>query len=195
MDGTKIDIPIFSDVDDGADRITLNEEFELNTWLSGFISVKGKLHFTYRACPHEDFKIACANFNDGNQHYIRYDIKTGKKDHEIITPEFGSNKIKLASFDGFFTIDNRPGKEALYFVGKQGKRIGCVASYDNGLSWNDYALSDELVDDPYSIYAIGGCRNVTKDGLILGSFTERCGDFMDPFVKSKACFLKIECRI
>lgn len=192
MDGRKTNVPVFSDMDEDADRVTLNEEFELNTWLSSFIPFKGKLHFIYRACPHGDFTKAKASFNEGNQHYMRFDVKTGKKDNEIVAPCLGGTNIKLASFDGFFSVDYRPKKEALYFTAKQQKRIGCIVSYDNGLSWEDYAISDELVDDPYSTYAIGGCRSVSKDGFIFGSYTERNGDYMDPFVKSKAHFLKIK---
>ncbi|NSW89110.1 MAG: BNR-4 repeat-containing protein [Firmicutes bacterium] len=193
MDGTEIRLPVLSDTDGGGDRITLDEEFDLNTWLSNFIAVNGKLHFMYRASPHPDFKLPKDDFYNGKQHYIRYDIARGKKDHEILAHELGGNKVRLAGFDGFFAVDRRPGKEALYYVAKQRKRIGCIVSYDNGLTWEDYALSEELVDDPYSIYATGGCREVSRDGLILGSFTERCGEYMDPFVKSRAHFIRIRC--
>jgi len=48
-------------------------------------------------------------------------------------------------------------------------RLVCLVSDDNGNTWRDHAVSDVLINP----YAIGGCRKVTADGWIIGSFTDQ----------------------
>ena len=47
-------------------------------------------------------------------------------------------------------------------------RLVCLANDDNGTTWHDYAASEPVVNP----YAIGGCREVTSDGWVIGSFTD-----------------------
>ena len=46
----------------------------------------------------------------------------------------------------------------------------CITSDDNGLTWHDYAQSENSF---VGLYAIGGCGQLTADGYVIGSFTER----------------------
>ncbi len=48
-------------------------------------------------------------------------------------------------------------------------RLVFPASDDNGDTWRDYAVSEAVINP----YAIGGCREVTADGWIIGSFTDQ----------------------
>ena len=131
------------------------------------------------------------HFFSGRQHYVRYDIDSGKKDFEIV-PEFSGEEISIAGWDGFFAADPRKSNSPLYYISKQGNRLACLVSHDNGATWKDYAVSRELVNSTFSIYAIGGFREITKDGCIIGTFTEICGDIKDIYVKSKAHFIRIK---
>ena len=52
----------------------------------------------------------------------------------------------------------------------------CFASYDSGETWYEYAAGDEVypINDAgwHGCYAIGGPRELTADGHIIGTFTE-----------------------
>ncbi|MFC5650536.1 hypothetical protein ACFPYJ_15675 [Paenibacillus solisilvae] len=191
LDGTPIELPVFSDENGNTDRISTDEELSVyNTWLSNFMAHNGKLHFIYRSVPQQEYKtdmFHLENFAKGKQHYIRYDMNSGKKDNEI-----WANEFTIASCDGFFATDPSNGHSTLYYVSKQGGRLACVASEDNGESWYDYAFSREMAGDTHAIYAIGGFREITSDGYIIGTFTERCGDFRDIFGKTRVHFLKVK---
>lgn len=131
-------------------------------------------------------------FVRGKQHYLRYDISSGEKDFEM-EPDFSGQEISISGCDGFFAADPRNSNSPLYYVSKQGNRLACLASHDNGITWVDYAVSRELVKNTFLIFAIGGCREITKDGYIIGTFTEVCGDReRDVFVRSKVHFIKIK---
>lgn len=192
IDGASLELPVLCDHEGDTDRITTDEEFAQTTWLSGFMAAQEKLHFIYKAVPHPDLKrLPDELFLQGKQHYLRYDIDTGEKDVEI-EPEFAGSEISITGWDGFFIVDSRENHSPLFYVAKQGTRLACLVSHDNGISWKDFAISRKLVQNTFSIYAIGGCREVTKDGYIIGTFTEICGDRLDPFAKSKAHFIKIK---
>ena len=45
-----------------------------------------------------------------------------------------------------------------------------LVTYDNGATWHDYAQSENGF---VGLYAIGGCPQLTADGYVIGSFTER----------------------
>jgi len=187
MDGRSLLLPVISDHEGASDMITTEEELEYNTWLSDFTEADGKLHFAYRASPHPDYKVAMDDFFNGYQHYIRYDKKTGQKDFEIMG-DHGGKEIKIAGFDGFFAKKDT----SLYYISKQGLHIACIVSHDNGLSWQDHSISDDTALSTRSIYAIGGCRKITGDGYIIGSFTKRPQDIMDMFGISNAVFIRIK---
>ena len=66
----------------------------------------------------------------------------------------------------------------------------CLASDDNGATWRDFAASPPVAN-PYSI---GGCRNVTRDGSIIGSFTEQTAPTTDTGGGSKVFFFRIDTK-
>jgi len=180
MDGTKLTAPVIADQNGPADRITLDDEFESHTWLSSFLIKDGKAHFLYltQASP-------------PRQHYLRYDLKSARRDLDF-QPEFKGKNISLRSLDGFFASRASVPGSTLYCISRDAKesRIACLASDDNGATWHDYAMS-ELVQSPY---AIGGCREITSDGFIIGSFTEQAAGDAVPGASPKVHFFKIEAR-
>jgi hypothetical protein len=65
-------------------------------------------------------------------------------------------------------------------------RLACLASDDNRTTWHDAAVSSPVC----SLYAIGGCREVTADGWVSGSFTDSRADPKDSVRGSKVFFIK-----
>ena len=104
-------------------------------------------------------------------------------------PEFRGEKISLRGLDGFFASARSPTNSRLYCVtcDASQSRLACLASDDNGVTWHDYAVSGPVI----SPYAIGGCREVTADGWVIGSFTAAGADPKDSEHASQVYFLKI----
>jgi hypothetical protein len=169
-----------------ADQIILPDEFTYHTWLSNMIVKNGKVHFVYLAQTPEP-----------RQHYVRIDLATGKIDRRTY-PIWQGETISIRSLDGFFATG--PGTSPLYYVGMVDFcRIGVLVSHDNGDSWHDYALSERI---PNSIYSIGGCREVTLDNHVIGSFTNQYGTRGDPYFfrfqvpdGAPLCLLSLICLI
>jgi len=138
------------------DRISLDDEFEIGTWLANMLVKDGKVHFIYRG---------------KTMHYLRCDLATGKKDVVLDGKQFAGAEIVLSHVSGLLASRlNRPGSP-LYCVARDPARrtIACLVSRDNGSSWSDYAVaSREFFDN----YATGGARQITDDGCVVGSFTE-----------------------
>ena len=156
MDGTALQIPLRVDDTGPTDRITLDDEFEIHSWLSNLIVKDGKAHFAY-----------AAQAESWRQHYVRYDLATAARDVDLY-PTFEGEEIRLASLDGFFASRAALAEAPLYYVSSAGGRLGCLASDDNGKTWYDYAVSDES----FNPYSIGGARELTADGAIVGTFTD-----------------------
>lgn len=149
--------PLVAAEDGPTDRITLDDEFECHTWLSDFMAREGKAHFLY-----------LAQTNPPRQHYVRYDLKTAQREADV-QPAFRGEKISLRGLDGFFASTRAQKNSRLFCISVDASqsRLACLASDDNGVTWRDYAVSGPVV----SPYAIGGCREVTVDGWVIGSFT------------------------
>lgn len=161
LTGQPLTLPVIADDTGPADRISLDDEFEVHTWLSSFLVKDGKLHFLYEAQTQPTPR----------EHYVRYDVATGKRELDI-SPRFGGETISICRLDGFFAADRTRGGSPLYCVGSalnDSRRVACVISRDNGTTWHDYAKSDREFG---TMYAIGGCREVTRDGYVIGSFTD-----------------------
>ena len=156
MDGTPLQIPVPVDDSGPSDRITLDDEFEVHSWLSNLLVKDGKAHFAY-----------AAQVDSWRQHYVRYDLATGARDVDL-HPIFAGEEIRLASLDGFFASRAGLPEAPLYYVSSAGGRLGCLASDDNGETWYDYAVSDES----WNPYSIGGARELTAGGAIIGTFTD-----------------------
>jgi hypothetical protein len=175
MDGTSVTLPVVADQHGAADRITLDDEFDVHTWLSNFMVKDGKAHFIY-----------LAQTQPPRQHYVRYDLKTAKKDVDVF-PEFKGERISLRSLDGFFATRAALPDAPLYCVLAHKGRIACLASDDNGATWYDYAVSERT----FKPYAIGGCRELTTDGYIIGSFTDQLSS-TDAASTAHVYFFKIQ---
>lgn len=155
------------------DRISLDDEFEVHTWLANLLVRNGKAHYFYVA-QHQPWRV----------HYMRYDLASGKRDIDR-SPTFKGDTIQLTGMDGFFAASAR----TLYCLGHTADgRVGCLASDDNGQSWRDHAVTDEKVS---GTYALGGCRTVTPDGFVIGSFTASGASPAELVSNSKVYFLKV----
>ena len=64
--------------------------------------------------------------------------------------------------------------------------IACLASSDNGKTWRDHARSPQTL----APYSIGGCRQVTATGYLIGSFTHPAR----PGAPAKVYFFRIPAR-
>lgn len=125
----------------------------------------GKVHFAYLAQTPEP-----------RQHYVRFDLLTGQIDRRI-QPDWGGENISILGLDGFFATG--PGTSPLHYVGRANtSHIGVIISNDNGETWHDWALSDPIPND---IYSIGGFREITKNNHIIGSFTNLYSSKGDPY--------------
>jgi hypothetical protein len=157
MDGTKLTPPVIADETGPTDRISLDDEFKVHTWLSNLLVRNGKAHFLYEA-----------QHDPPGQHYVRYDLKTAKRDVDLC-PAFKGETLSLLGLDGFFVA----GEGSTIFAIGHGKDggIACLRSDDAGKSWHDFAATDPATV-PKKIYAIGGCRWLTADGHIVGTFTD-----------------------
>jgi hypothetical protein len=173
MDGTALSLPVPADDSGPATRITLDDEFDFHTWLCSFTVKDGKAHFFY-----------LAQTDPKRQHYMRYELETGERDVHI-HPIWKAKSLQISTFDGFFAT--APGKP-LYCVGQHQGHLVCLVSRDNGASWHDYAQSDET----FNVYSLGGCRALTSDGHIIGSFTDQGGSNLIPGQESKVHFFKLK---
>jgi hypothetical protein len=184
-----LEAPITADDSGPADRVTLKDEFEAHTWLASFFVRGRSAHFFY-----------LAQLERPRQHYVRYDLDTGLREvdgtaesGEQVTDDtlhgYSGDYLRIRGLDGFMaTRSDLPGS-TIYLVSHDAtrSRIVCLASDDEGASWYDYAAS-ELVVSPY---AIGGARELSADGRILGSFTESLGPSADSGGGARVHFFSI----
>jgi hypothetical protein len=177
MSATPVKLPAVADHEGPTDRITLNDEFEFHTWLESFFTRDGKAHFLY-----------LAQTKPPRQHYVRYDLQTSKREIDL-QPEFRGREVGLKSLDGFFATRGADSNSTIYAVSCDAneRRLACLASDDNGQTWRDHAVSAP-VSNPY---AIGGCREVTRDGFVIGSFTDQI-PVTNTNTRPKVYFFKIE---
>ncbi len=156
LEREKLNCPIIPDDSGPTLRVSLDDEFESNTWLSSFMAKAGKVHFIYHA-----------HTKPGRQHYMRYDIATGRRDVHL-QPKLKAETITLSGTSGFFASRSARPDSPLYCVIQDRGHIACLASHDNGSTWRDHARSKA----GFGPYALGGCRELTADGSIIGSFTQ-----------------------
>jgi len=156
MDGTSLTLPVIADQNGPTDCITLGDEFNAHTWLSSFMAKDGKVHFFYEA-----------QRTPPREHYIRYESRTGRREIDR-WPGFSGQAISIMNLDGFFATRATRQGLPLYCISVWNQRIACLASDDNGDTWYDYAVSERQ----FTPYGVGGCRELTADGYIIGSFTQ-----------------------
>ncbi len=180
MTSSKVQLPVVADESGEATRITLDDEFSAHTWLESFFVRDAKAHFLY-----------LAQTQPPRQHYVRYDLSTGQREIDI-QPTFGGQGLALQSLDGFFATRSREPNATIFVVSRDAmqNRLACLASEDNGNTWRDHAVGPS-VTNPYSI---GGCREVTSDGWIIGSFTDQVAPTNESKGKSKVYFFRIRAK-
>ncbi len=177
--GEPLTLPIVCDQSGPTDRITLDDEFDSHTWLSNFMVKDGKLHFVY-----------LAQTTPSRQHYVRYDLRGGKKEIDV-SPTIKGETLTLAGMDGFFAARAAQPKGPLYCVLSSAGHIACLVSRDNGQSWHDHAVSK----DTYRPYSITGCREITDDGYIIGAFVDQIPPEKQAYkYHAKVYFFKIKAQ-
>lgn len=172
-----LSLPVVADETGGSLCITPEEEFQVHTWLSGFLAGEEKVHFFYRAQSKPPL-----------QHYLRYDAASGKEDLHH-RPRFGGSEIEVISLDGFFSAE-QVGRKRVFCVARDAiGHLVCLVSRDQGATWEDFAKSEEK----FNPYSIGGCRTLGSDGALLGSFTDQRGVGIDDR-SSRVYFFRIDTR-
>jgi hypothetical protein len=170
--------PIAADETGPSDRITLDDEFEPSTWLANSLVKDGKAHFIY-----------AAKTEPIRQHHVRYDVATGKREIDHM-PELRGETLSLNIGDGFLATPTRARGGPLFVIGRTAKapvRLACLRSDDNGATWHDHAWSEPFRQP----YAIGGCREVTPDGWIIGSLTDLTDKKKEGAFESRVHFFHI----
>jgi hypothetical protein len=160
LTGKALEPPVVADDTGPADRISLDDEFEVHSWLSAFLAKDRKLHFVY-----------WAKNTPQRQHYVRYDAASGKRDIDR-EPLLAGWEMAEPNDSAALISDNRSANGALYCVSSvlDRKELACVVSSDNGESWRNYALGAEKFR--HRVYSIGAARETTRDGWIIGTFTD-----------------------
>lgn len=175
MDGTPLQLPVVADEHGPADGLVLEDEYAAHTWLSSFLAREGKLHFIYMA-----------QTQPARQHYVRCEVKNARQEQRI-WPEFKGEHLSLLGLDGLLsTRASQPGAP-LYCVANGQGRLACLVSDDDGSTWHDYAVSQER----FNLYSIGGCRELTADGHIIGTFTDQQASPQNTAGVSRVYFFKI----
>lgn len=162
FDNTRLELPAPADDTGPTDRISLDDDFLPTSWLSAFHVKAGKAHFAY-----------AARGTDGStrHRYVGYDTQTGHKDQDL-SPFFADWNFKSVTTSGLFASRRDAPDSPLYYVTGIDGRLVCKRSRDNGDSWQNYAASDPAHTFRGSLYSIGGAREVTRDGHVIGTFTD-----------------------
>lgn len=174
--GQALTAPIIADESGPTDRITLDDEYNSNPWLSTFIVKAGKVHFMY---------YARAPLN--RQHYVRYDLTVGTKDIDIYP--FKGETITFAGLDGYCVTNRVSTDTRIYCINRNFGPyvVGVLKSSDNGTTWHDFVLAPT---NTVEIYSLGGSPQITGDGYIIGSYTES-SNFGDSSVPKIVKFFKV----
>lgn len=159
LSGTPLTPPFVGDHEGDTTEITLPEERPCTTWLTAFAVTRHKAHLFYLAAP-----------NLSVVRYRRFDLDAGKFD--AVEDTFAPGGVTFDNpgghfLNGFFATSPRDG--TLFLTSRTAdNRLAIVASADEGTTWRLASRTDPLDDH---LYAIGGQRQVTSDGKIMGSFT------------------------
>jgi hypothetical protein len=158
--GKRLELPIIADDTGPATPISRPDERLVHSWLSATSSMNGGWHLVYWAAT-----------KPARQRYLRIDQEDGQIQVDlplVFGERTGAHPNDSAALvrgggsaaDGIFlisTVDDRG-------------RLACLASFDNGKTWQLHAQADRRFD--HRIYSIGAARDVTADGWIVGVFTE-----------------------
>ncbi len=173
-----LQLPIVADETGPALRMTLDDEFDVHTWLASGMATAEHWHGLY-----------LAQSKPPRQHYLRYDLSTGVKQIDRY-PVLSGQSIQIQGLDGFLVSDPSTPKR-LFVVGNSGGHLGCLVSEDAGETWKDFARSEQ----PFGLYSIGGSRCLTRDGAIIGSFTDQKQTDEVTGRQSKVYFFRIDTSV
>ena len=168
LTGTALIPPFAGDETGDTTEVTLPSERACVTWLTGFAVLRGKGHFFYLASPNA-LERGCA-LTKNEPRYQRIDMATGVRE---ASGAFAPAGLALDNpgahfINGFFAI--APDSGALFLTTQTSdNRLVVVTPDATGKSWRLLAQSPPLHDH---LYAIGGQRTVTCDGLLIGSYTD-----------------------
>lgn len=177
LQGKPLEPPIVCDETGPTERVTLDDEFDSHTWLANCLVRNNRLHMVY-----------LAQTSPPRMHYLRYDLATGRQDIHL-QPAVRGERLSLMGLDGFFASRAARPESALYCVMNDGGRIACLVSRDDGRTWHDHAVTR----DKFAPYAIGGCRELTADGHIIGAFTDQVPTSpTDPTPRFRVFFFRIK---
>jgi hypothetical protein len=99
----------------------------------------------------------------------------------------GGKTISLRDLSGLFSTRSEVPGSPLFCVSQDNGRIACLVSCDNGQTWQDHAISPRK----FNPYSVGGCREVTTDGHIIGSFTDQIAHTADTKGNCPVYFFRI----
>lgn len=176
--GTKLTPPLVSDDTGPADRLILDDEFEVTTWLAGMVVRHGKLHAIYQT-----------QSKPARYTYLRRELATGREELRH-GPEFRGETLSLNGLDGVLVSRRADPNAPLFAIVKDATkpRLAALRSDDQGATWHDHAVSLPVT----APYAIGGCREITPDGRVIGLFTDAIEPSNEPVGKSKLYFFRFQ---
>lgn len=160
LDGMPLQPPIVADDEGPSTHVTRDDELDVHSWLSAFMAKDDKLHLVY-----------WAETSPERQRYLRFEGVTGKKEVDVARI-FCEREMSEPNDSGVFVANRSMRGSPLYFVSTidDRKRLACLVSRDNGRTWSEFAISDQMFEN--RIYSIGAARDVTHDGWIVGIFTD-----------------------
>lgn len=177
MRGTLLTTPTTPEPTGPSDMINLPDEvFPLSTWLSAMHVKQGKVHFTYRAVnPWVPSYFGLVTTLVERQHYMRFNGSTGVRELDSWSAwgAWQGTGITLAGVDGLLASNpNNPSGPVYAVQASTDGHLSALVSLDNGSTWVDYATTSQGLS---GIYAVGGCRTLTPDGKVIGSFSAVSG--------------------
>ncbi|MCX6997439.1 MAG: hypothetical protein NTV49_10215 [Kiritimatiellaeota bacterium] len=169
MGGTAISTPTTPEPTGPSTMINLADEITpWSTWLSTMHVKGGKVHFAY----HTGAPWDPAYFNNpghiDRQHYMCFNKTSGVREIDTWPGTWTGTSITISTTDGLLASNPNDPSSPLYMVGAStAGHLSALVSLDNGSTWEDYATNSLSI----GLYAIGGCRQVTADGKVIGSFS------------------------
>ena len=150
MGASSLDLPPISDDTGPTTRISQDNEFEVHTRLSNFMVKDDKAHFLY-----------LAQSRPKHQYYVRYDIATGLEEirHEL---------DEIQSLGGVLVKD-KLSSSRLYCISMKGGYLVAMVSNNHGDDWSVFAKGALK----FRSGSLGGFRETTEDGFIIGTFTDQ----------------------
>ncbi|MFH1705849.1 MAG: LamG-like jellyroll fold domain-containing protein, partial [Patescibacteria group bacterium] len=91
-----------------------------------------------------------------------------------IYPIWKGTTIRLASLHLFCATRLHEPTYPMYCVGKEPTgHHGVLVSYDQGTTWQDYAIITDPADVLSMVWSVSGAREITPDGYLIGIYTNQ----------------------